>query len=164
MISRITDDRPRDRGVKQPGRFCQLLKAGFLRLLKSSSRYLGEEQVRPESFAKVYRDVKSLELLAEVELGGYVYFIVRGTKREPGTRQQLTPTEQLVAAHVTHRRTDKQVARAMGISHRTVGTHLRSIFKKWDLTSREELWGMDIPQPGRPERREKIGDSSVSGP
>ncbi|MEJ2203100.1 MAG: AAA family ATPase [Gemmatimonadota bacterium] len=51
----------------------------------------------------------------------------------------LTPKELKVARLVAHRLSNKAVGKEMGISPRTVSTHLSSIFRKLDVSSRIQL-------------------------
>jgi DNA-binding CsgD family transcriptional regulator/tetratricopeptide (TPR) repeat protein len=51
----------------------------------------------------------------------------------------LTAREVEIARRVARRRSNKAIAKELGISPRTVSTHLSNIFQKLDLTSRAEL-------------------------
>ena len=51
----------------------------------------------------------------------------------------LTARERQVAGAVARAATDREVARGLGISPRTVQKHLQQIYRKLDLTSRAEL-------------------------
>jgi len=51
----------------------------------------------------------------------------------------LTPRELEIARRVARRRSNKAIAKELGISPRTVSTHLSNIFQKLDLSSRAEL-------------------------
>jgi len=51
----------------------------------------------------------------------------------------LTPQELVVARLVAKRKSNKAIGKDLGISPRTVSTHLSNIFKKLDLSSRTEL-------------------------
>jgi DNA-binding CsgD family transcriptional regulator/tetratricopeptide (TPR) repeat protein len=75
---------------------------------------------------------------------------VRGQFRELGARpparsegergaEVLTEREVEIARLIAERRSNKAVARALGISPRTVGTHLTNIFRKLELDTRWEL-------------------------
>jgi len=58
----------------------------------------------------------------------------------PGTGwASLTPTELTVARTVAEGLSNPQIAERMFISHRTVATHLTSIFRKLGVSSRAEL-------------------------
>ena len=51
----------------------------------------------------------------------------------------MTPTERTVAPAVAEGLSNPQIAARMFISRRTVTTHLTSIFRKLDISSRAEL-------------------------
>ncbi|USA00523.1 AAA family ATPase [Streptomyces lydicamycinicus] len=53
----------------------------------------------------------------------------------------LTPTEHIVAEHIAEGCYNAEIATRMSISRRTVSTHVSSILKKLDMTSRVELAG-----------------------
>lgn len=73
----------------------------------------------------------------------------RGQFREVGSRPPvrssteagttLTPREEEIARLVAERKSNKAVGKALGISPRTVGTHLSNIYKKLDVSGRTEL-------------------------
>lgn len=65
-----------------------------------------------------------------------------------GTAGPLTPREQEVALLVAHGSADKEVARGLGISVRTVNAHLRSIYAKLAVEGRGEL--AEALAPGAP--------------
>lgn len=50
----------------------------------------------------------------------------------------LTPREQLVLSQLCHGHANKVIARNLGVSENTVKTHLKSIFRKADIRSREQ--------------------------
>lgn len=52
---------------------------------------------------------------------------------------ELTPRERQVAVHAAGGATDREIARNLGISPRTVHKHLEQIYRKLDLTNRASL-------------------------
>jgi predicted ATPase/DNA-binding CsgD family transcriptional regulator len=64
----------------------------------------------------------------------------RGRRRRPSRGwNSLTPTELTVAQAVAEGLSNPQIATRMFISRRTVATHLTSIFRKLDISTRAEL-------------------------
>jgi DNA-binding CsgD family transcriptional regulator len=61
---------------------------------------------------------------------------VRGTAPGQG---ELTPREEEIAHLVGQRKSNKAIGKELGISHRTVGTHLSNIFRKLDVDTRTQL-------------------------
>jgi len=57
------------------------------------------------------------------------------------TCQRLTARESRILSLLTHGLASKQIARQLGISVYTVNEHLGSLYRKCDVTGREELIG-----------------------
>ena len=53
--------------------------------------------------------------------------------------QELTPQERQIAAHVAQGKTNKEVAAALFLSHKTVDFHLGRVYRNLNLRSRGEL-------------------------
>jgi len=51
----------------------------------------------------------------------------------------LPPRQAEIARHIMHGKSDKQIARELGISLPTVRTHMTRLFRKLDLNDRVEL-------------------------
>lgn len=69
---------------------------------------------------------------------------LRTRRGRPGKRavtgwESLSPTETTVAKLVSEHLTNREIADALFVSHRTVETHLRNIFSRLSLDSRREL-------------------------
>ena len=70
----------------------------------------------------------------------------RARARTPDTVDELTPQELQIAQLVATGATSKEVASELFLSPRTIDAHLRSIFRKLDITSRHQL--RELPQLG----------------
>lgn len=103
---------------------------------------LGDRDAAVRELRRVHD--RMVELGAEPELEK-----ARGQFREVGARPPtrtltagaagLTARELEIARLVGARKSNKAIGRSLGISHRTVGTHLSNIFRKLDVDSRVEL-------------------------
>ena len=65
-------------------------------------------------------------------------------RREPSTRGQLTPQEVQIAHFVAQGLSNREVAAQLFLSPRTIAAHLRSIFRKLDISSRTQLARLDL--------------------
>jgi DNA-binding CsgD family transcriptional regulator len=63
----------------------------------------------------------------------------RARRRDPATRNQLTPQELQIAVLLSAGRTTREAAAALFLSPKTIEYHLRSIYRKLDISSRDEL-------------------------
>ena len=71
--------------------------------------------------------------------------------RSAGTRANnpLTPREREVAGLVAQALSNREIARTLVLSERTVESHVRSILAKTGLTTRTELTRWYLQQPPR---------------
>lgn len=72
-----------------------------------------------------------------------VYFITKQKLKarvaEKSMRQKLTPQEQKIVDHILQEKSNKEIATALFVSHSTIKTHINNLYKKLEVSSREEI-------------------------
>ncbi len=116
------------------------------RLRRARNRKLAREQLRAalETFelldARLWIDRARAELVASGET-------LR--RRDPTTIDELTPQELQIATLLASGKTTREAAAAMFLSPKTIEYHLRHVYLKLDIHSREEL-ARALPAPAQP--------------
>ena len=116
--------------------------AARLRRLKAGRlAELGDRKGALEELGKVHEIF--LRLGAEIELektrGMFRELDARPPRRAAAGDGELSARELEIARLVEGRKSNKAMARALGISPRTVSTHLSNIYQKLGIASRGEL-------------------------
>ena len=92
--------------------------------------------------AYILKDIAASALIACIRdvLAGKTYLAPAAAAKlaERVTQVQLTPRELAALRSLADGRTNKEIAAALGISERTVKTHLAHLFEKLGVTSRTE--------------------------
>ena len=92
--------------------------------------------------AYVLKDISADDLIQCIHdvLAGKTYLAPAAAAKlaEGLTRVQLTPRELSTLRHMADGKTNKEIANNLGISERTVKTHLGHLFEKLGVTSRTE--------------------------
>jgi DNA-binding CsgD family transcriptional regulator len=111
-----------------------LLYGEFLR--RERRRAESREQLRSalEAFERLHADPWAERARTELRASGET-----ARKRDPSTLADLTPQELQVARLVGKGSSNKEVASQLFLSPRTVEYHLRKVFMKLEISSRNEL-------------------------
>ena len=119
----------------------------FLALSVSDSRGYVTKSISPVDLAKAVRRVADGDAVFSPRLAGFVLDAFGGAISPAADPEldQLTPREQEVLRLIARGLAYKQVARKLSISIKTVETHVSSVLRKLQLSSRHELarWASD---------------------
>ena len=106
------------------------------RLRRSRDRILAREQLRAAADAFEDLDARPWADRARAELAATGETLRR---RDSSTLEELTPQELQIALLLTSGRTTREAAAALFLSPKTVEYHLRHVYQKLGIHSREEL-------------------------
>lgn len=87
---------------------------------------------------RYHRRVRSSSVTA-VEIGGETLFVIALDAPVVPEAERLSPGERDVAARIVAGESNAEIARARGVSVRTVANQVASIFRKLGVGSRAEL-------------------------
>ncbi len=101
------------------------------------------KDVDPEALAGAIRSVHAGHVLLQPELAGTL--LADDTPRSPhGRGGTLTEREREVLGHIADGRSNREIARSLNLSEKTVKTHVSNILMKLDLADRTQaaLWAV----------------------
>ena len=116
------------------------------RLRRARNRKLAREQLRAALETFEHLDARPWIDRARVELAASGETLRR---RDPSTIDELTPQELQIAMLLASGKTTREAAAAMFLSPKTIEYHLRHVYLKLDIHSREEL-ARALLGPARP--------------
>lgn len=107
------------------------------------------KDVDPEALAGAIRSVHAGHVLLQPELAGAL--LADDSPRAPqGRGSTLTDREREVLGHIADGRSNREIARALHLSEKTVKTHVSNILMKLDLADRTQaaLWAVRNGEAG----------------
>ncbi len=115
--------------------------------VRAGARGYVTKTIDPEELADAIRRVHAGDAVFSPRLAGFVLDAFTGDVSPPVDTEldSLTNREQEVLRHIARGLAYKQVARRLGISIKTVETHVSSVLRKLQLSNRYELtrWATD---------------------
>jgi DNA-binding CsgD family transcriptional regulator len=127
------------------------------RLRRARNRVLAREQLRAaaEAFERLGAHPWAVRAHTELAATGETR-----RARDPGTLTELTPQELQIAVLLTGGRTTREAAAAPFLSPKTVEYHLRHVYQKLGIHSRDELARVLAAHGGEPGGRSPAGDGT----
>jgi DNA-binding CsgD family transcriptional regulator len=123
------------------------------RLRRARNRVLARDQLRAAVDTFEHLDAKPWAEQARAELAATGETVRR---RDPSTVDELTPQELQIALLLAGGRTTREAAATLFLSPKTIEYHLRHVYQKLDIHSREELAVSLVERPA--EAREQGDD------
>jgi len=115
--------------------------------VRAGARGYVTKTIAPAELSDAIRRVRDGDAVFSPRLAGFVLDAFTGDVSAPADPEldQLTAREQEVLRHIARGHAYKQVARRLNISVKTVETHVSSVLRKLQLSSRHELtrWATD---------------------
>ena len=116
-------------------------------VIRAGARGYVTKSIAPAELADAIRRVHEGDAVFSPRLAGFVLDAFRGQLSGPVDPELdlLTPREQEVLRHIARGFAYKEVARRLHLSVKTVETHVSSVLRKLQLSSRHELtrWATD---------------------
>ncbi|NND85058.1 MAG: response regulator transcription factor [Acidimicrobiia bacterium] len=116
-------------------------------MIRSGARGYVTKSIQPDELADAVRRVAAGDAVFSPRLAGFVLDAFAGTPVQADDEEldQLTPREREVLRLIARGYAYKQVARRLEISVKTVESHVSSVLRKLQLSSRHELarWATD---------------------
>ena len=116
-------------------------------MIRAGARGYVTKSIQPDELADAVRRVAAGDAVFSPRLAGFVLDAFAGTPvpTDDGELDQLTPREREVLRLIARGYAYKQVARRLEISVKTVESHVSSVLRKLQLSSRHELarWASD---------------------
>ena len=116
-------------------------------IVRAGARGYVTKTIKPEELVKAIRRVRDGDAVFSPRLAGFVLDAFSRDLPTPADPEldQLTSREQEVLRHIARGLAYKQVARRLDISVKTVESHVSSVLRKLQLSSRYELtrWATD---------------------
>ena len=121
----------------------------------SGCAVIGDDQVDPFPRRRIDARVLLRSALDDFEQLGVTPWVERARaelrasgetarRRDPSTRDQLTPQELHIAGLAAGGLTNPEIGAQLFLSPRTIDYHLRKVFAKLGIASRAELAGVDL--------------------
>jgi DNA-binding NarL/FixJ family response regulator len=121
--------------------------ADVIQVIRGGARGYVTKSVSPAELAEAIRRVRDGDAVFSPRLAGFVLDAFRGDLPEVSDPEldQLTTREREVLRHIARGFTYKEVALRLHLSVKTVETHVSSVLRKLQLSSRYELtrWAVD---------------------
>jgi DNA-binding NarL/FixJ family response regulator len=115
-------------------------------VIRAGARGYVTKSIAPAELAEAIRKVHAGDAVFSPRLAGFVLdsFAAAAAPLDPEL-DQLTPREREVMRYIARGYAYKQIARQLGISIKTVETHVSAVLHKLQLSSRHELtrWATD---------------------
>lgn len=138
VLENVKDDRPE---VKFLALSVSDAAEDVIAMIRAGARGYVTKSIKPDELAAAIRKVHAGDAVFSPRLAGFVLDAFAGSVPPPADPEldQLTPREKEVLRQIARGYPYKQVARRLHISVKTVESHVSSVLRKLQLSSRYEL-------------------------